>query len=129
VLREGRRYGTLQEEAWQTGYENIAPRGPRKRGKFVWADSGKDVHKRQRMGRGLADRSIISRLSVKVRKAGAQMLAITTHSLERRKEKAKGGGGTASCAPVSISGALEACIDGMADVSGKWETGRDWRAR
>jgi len=57
------------------------------------------------MGGGLADRSIISRLSVKVRKAGAQMLA------------------------VSISGALEACIDGMADVSGKWETGRDWRAR
>jgi len=38
-------------------------------------------------------------------------------------------GGTASCAPVSISGALEACINRMADVSGKWETGRDWRAR
>jgi hypothetical protein len=43
------------------------------------------------MGGGLADRSIISRLSVKARKAGAQMLVITTHSPERRKEKAKGG--------------------------------------
>ena len=39
------------------------------------------------------------------------------------------GGGAASCAPVSISGALGACIDGMAVVSGKWDTERDWRAR
>jgi hypothetical protein len=48
---------------------------------------------------------------------GGEMLAIVR---ERRKENAKGGG-TASCAPVSISGVLEACIDGIADVSGKWE--------
>jgi len=67
------------------------------------------------MGGGLADRSIISRLSVKVRKARARDVGdYTTHSLERKRE-----GKTASCAPVSISSALEACIDGMADVSSK----------
>jgi hypothetical protein len=34
-------------------------------------------------------------------------------------------GGTALCALVSISSALEACINGLVNVSGKWETGRD----
>ena len=45
---------------------------------------------------------------------------------ERRRPRE---GGTASCAPVSISGALEACINWIADVSGKWKTGRDSRVR
>lgn len=42
---------------------------------------------------------------------------------ERGGRRRPGEGGTASCAPASISGALEACINGMADMSGKWETG------
>ncbi len=50
------------------------------------------------------------------------------HSPERRKEKAKGEW-DCSMRPVSISGVLEACIDGIAVVSGKLETARDWRLR
>jgi len=67
------------------------------------------------MGGGLADRSIISRLSVKVRKARARDVGdYTTYSLERRKE-----GGTALCIPVFISNTLKAYINRMADISGK----------
>ena len=69
---------------------------------------------------GSADHSTITRLLVKVRQAGARDVGdCMTHSPERRKEKAEGEGGTASCALVSISGALEVCLDGMAVVSGK----------
>jgi hypothetical protein len=50
-----------------------------------------------------------------------------THSPERRKENAKEG--LLPALPYPISGALGACIDGMAVVSGKWDTERDWRAR
>ena len=42
-----------------------------------------------------------------------------THSPERRKEKAKGEGETASYALVSMSGTLEVCNNGIAVVSGK----------
>jgi hypothetical protein len=42
-----------------------------------------------------------------------------TYSLERRKEKAEGEDGTALCALISISGALEVCLNGMTVVSGK----------
>ena len=77
----------------------------------------------------MADHRTISRLSVKVRTAGARDVGDwMTHNPERRKENAKEGG-AASCAPVSISGAPGACIDGMAVVNGKWDTERDWRAR
>ena len=31
--------------------------------------------------------------------------------------------------PISISGILKAYINGLADINGKWGTGRDWRAR
>jgi len=51
--------------ARQTEYENIAPRGPCKWGSLCGLSSGRDGYKRQRMGGGLADRSTISRLSVK----------------------------------------------------------------
>jgi hypothetical protein len=55
-----------------------------------------------------------------VRQPGARDVGdCMTHSPERRKEKAEGEGGTASCALVSISSALEVCLDGMAVVSGK----------
>jgi hypothetical protein len=55
-----------------------------------------------------------------VRQAGAQDVGdCMTHSPERRKEKAEGEGGTASSALVSISSALEVCLDGMAVVSGR----------
>jgi hypothetical protein len=63
-----------------------------------------------RIGGGLADHSIISRLLVKVRKARAQAIGdYTTHSLGSGSRRLREGG-TALCALISISGALEACI-------------------
>jgi len=68
----------------------------------------------------LADHSTISRSSVKARKAGAGDVGdCMAHSAQRRKEKAKQGRGCFMRSLVSISGALGACIDGMAVVSGK----------
>jgi hypothetical protein len=64
-----------------------------------------------------------------VKKAKAQdIVDYTTHNLERRKEMAKGDSGTALYALVSISSILEACINRMAVISSRGETGRDWRA-
>jgi hypothetical protein len=42
-----------------------------------------------------------------------------TYSLERRKEKAEGEGGTALYVFVFIFSALEVCLNGMVVVSGK----------
>jgi hypothetical protein len=42
-----------------------------------------------------------------------------THIPERRKEKAEGEGRTASYALVSISGALEVCLNRIAVISSK----------
>lgn len=101
--------------AQQTGYENIAPRGPRKQGKQRWSQAAAD-----RCDGESADYSTIARLLVNVRQPGARDIGdCMTHSPERRKEKAEGEGGTASCALVSISGTLEICLNGMAVVSGK----------
>lgn len=64
-----------------------------------------------------------------MKKARAQdIVDYTTHNLERRKEMAKGDGRTALYALVSISSVLEACINRMAVISSRGDTGQDWRA-
>lgn len=64
-----------------------------------------------------------------MKKAKAQdIVNYTTHNLERRKEMAKGDGGTALYALVSTSSVLEACINRIAVISSRGDIGRDWRA-
>jgi hypothetical protein len=57
---------------------------------------------------------------------GREMLAISWLTTLREEEgEGQRGAGCFMRSPVSISGALGACIDGMAVVSGKWDTGQD----
>lgn len=92
----------------------------------------KDGHTRQQMGE-TEDWPIQHHFSIIIQGEegwGARSWRLhDSQPSERRKEKARGAGAASCTLPYLFLVRWGVCIDGMAVVSGKWDTGRDWRTR